>query len=230
MTQGEITQGSITRVLVIGFSMVLVLLVFGGTIAIRSIISIQENAAKLVSEQRVARHLIENLQDEQQPLSTVFYTLTGDPDTADADKMSKRLAQEDQRLLTMEKEAQPSPGQQVLWGELLQASHAFGLEAHRVVRQGVSSPTGSRDLFRKHEQVIFIISQLVGQGFQRVANAEAEIDRRATRFNRESLTLLCASLGLALICSIFTVRMTHEMFRRMTWQESELTRVSWHML
>jgi len=230
MTQGEITQGSITRVLVIGFSMVIVLLVFGGTIAIRSIISIQENAAKLVSEQRVARHLIENLQDEQQTLSTVFYTLTGDPDTADADKMSKRLAQEDQRLQTMQKEAQPSPSQQVLWGELLQASHAFGLEAHRVVTQGVSSPTGSRDLFRKHEQVIFIISQLVGQGFQRVANAEAEIDRRATRFNRESLTLLCASLGLALICSIFTVRMTHEMFRRMTWQESELTRVSWHML
>ena len=84
------------------------LLVFGGSIAIHNIISIQENAAKLVSEQRVTRHLIENLQDEQQTLSTVFYTLTGDPDTADADKMSKRLAQVDQRLLTMEKEAQPT--------------------------------------------------------------------------------------------------------------------------
>ncbi len=230
MPQGEITQGSITRVLVIGFSMVLVLLVFGGSIAVHNIISIQENAAKLVSEQRVTRHLIENLQDEQQTLSTVFYTLTGDPDTADPDKMSKRLAQVDMKLLNMEKEAHPSASHQELWGELIQASHAFGLEAHRLLTVGVSSRAGSRDLFRKHEQVIFIISQLVGQGFQRVADAEAEIDRRALKFNRESLTLLCASLGLALLCSIFTVRMTHEMFRRMTWQESELTRVSWHML
>ena len=122
--QGEITESSITRVLVIGFSTVIVLLVFGGSIAIHNIISIQENAAKLVSEQRVTRHLIENLQDEQQTLSTVFYTLTGDPDTADADKISKRLAQADQRLTAMEEEAQPTSAQQVLWGELLQASHA----------------------------------------------------------------------------------------------------------
>jgi signal transduction histidine kinase len=228
--QGEITQSSISRVLVIGFSLVIVLLIFGGSIAIRNIISIQENAAKLVSELRVTRHLIENLQDEQQTLSTVFYTITGDPDTADRDKVFRRLAQEDQRLLLMEKEAQPPAGQQVLWGELMQATHAFGVEAHRLLARGVTSATGSRDLFRKHEQVIFIISQLVGQGFQRVADAEGEIDRRATRFNHESLTLLCASLGLALLCVIFTVRMTHEMFRRMTWQESELMRVSWHML
>jgi signal transduction histidine kinase len=228
--QTEITEGSITRVLVIGFSLVIVLLVFGGSIAVHNIISIQENAAKLVSEQRVTRHLIENLQDEQQTLSTVFYTLTGDPDTVDADKVSQRLAQTDQRLATMEREAQPTAAQQVLWGELLQASHAFGLEARRLLTENVSSPSGSRDLFRRHEQVIFIISQLVGQGFQRVAAAEQEIDRRATRFNRQSLTLLFASLGLALVCSVFTVRMTHQLFRRMAWQESELTRVSWHML
>ncbi|MGD1069174.1 MAG: sensor histidine kinase [Bryobacteraceae bacterium] len=228
--QGEITEGSITRVLVIGFSLVIVLLVFGGSIALHNIISIQENAAKLVGEQRVTRHLIENLQDEQQTLSTVFYTIAGDPDTADADKISKRLAQADERLATLEKEARPTAAQQVLWGELLQASHAFGLEANRLLTENVSSPTGSRDLFRRHEQVIFIISQLVGQGFQRVAAAEREIDIRATRFNGQSLVLLCASLVLALVCSIFTVRMTHQLFRRMTWQESELTRVSWHML
>lgn len=231
--QGEITESSITRVLVMGFSTVIVLLVFGGSIAIHNIISIQENAAKLVGEQRITRHLIENLQDEQQTLSTVFYTLTGDPDTADADKISKRLAQADQRLATMEQEAQPTAAQQVLWGELLQASHAFGIEANRLLTENVSSvtsTTGSRDLFRRHEQVVFIISQLVGQGFQRVAIAEREIDVRANRFNGESLTLLCASLGLALVCSIFTVRMTHQLFRKMTWQESELTRVSWHML
>jgi signal transduction histidine kinase len=230
ITQGEITQGSITRVLVIGFSLVIVLLVFGGSIAIHNIISIQVNAAKLVAEQRVTRHLIENLQDEQQTLSAVFYTLTGDPDTADADKISKRLSQVDENLRQMEKEGEPTPTQRALFGDLLQASHAFGAEVHRLLGGNPATPGGTRDLFRKHEQVIAAISKLVGQGLQRVAEAEGEIGRRADKFNRESLTLLCASLGLALVCSIFTVRMTRELFRKMTWQESELTRVSWHML
>src|SRR3954471_12315357 len=102
MNQGEITQSSITRVLVIGFSLVIVLLVFGGSIAIRNIISIQENAARLVREQRVSRHVIENLLEGQQTLSAVFYTMTGDPDTADPEKVSKRLLEAEESLRQME--------------------------------------------------------------------------------------------------------------------------------
>jgi signal transduction histidine kinase len=104
------------------------------------------------------------------------------------------------------------------------------LLAERSTAAADSPATGSRDLFRKHEQVVFIISRLAGMGFQRVAEAETEIDAGATRFNFQSLTLLCASLGLALVCSVFTVRATRSLFRRMAWQEGELTRVSWHML
>src|SRR5579862_3663346 len=114
MIHGEITQDSITRVLVIGFTLVIVLLLFGGSIAVRNIISIQENANKLVREQRVTRRLIENLQVEQQTLSEIFYTLTGDPDTADPKRIRQRLEDVDTNLQHMEREAQPTPDQRAL--------------------------------------------------------------------------------------------------------------------
>jgi signal transduction histidine kinase len=225
----EVTQGNITRVLVIGFSIVIVLLSVGGSVAFHNIISIRENAATLVREEHVTRRLIEDLQEEQKTLSEIFYTLTGDPDTADAAGISQRLDAAERTLQRIEDEAQPTPSQRVLWGELMQASHAFAAEAKRIPYE--QSPTlGSRDLFRRHEEVIFRIARLVDEGFQRISEAEREIDQRANRFNGQSVTLLCASLGLALVCSIFTVRMTRQLFRNMAWQESELTRVSWQML
>ena len=232
--QAEITQGSITRVLVIGFSLVIVLLSLGGGIALRNIISIQENAATLVRGQIVTHHLIENLEAQQKTLNAIFYTLSGDPDAADAEKIAKRLSEVENSLKWMEEQVRPAPNEQAMWAELRQASRAFSLEALRQLNQRsvkrTTTNAGSRDLFRRHEQVIFDIFQLVDRGFKNVSGAEAAIQRHSTRFNRESLGLLCASLCLALVSSIFTVRMTRDLFRNMAWQESELTRVSWHML
>lgn len=230
MNQHEITQSSITRVLVIGFSAVIVLLVFGGSIAVRNIISIQENAAKLVHEQSVTQRLIEDLENEQKTLSAIFYTVTGDPDTANAENIQRRLEQVEQSLVNIQKEAKPDATQLGLWNELLHASDSFEQEAKRLLTEPDSLGTGSRDLFRRHEQVIRLISQLVGEGFRRVKSAEIEIQGRADKFNHQSLSLLLASLALALVSSVFTVRMTRQLFRNMAWQESELTRVSWQML
>jgi len=220
----EVTQANITRVLVIGFASVIVLLSVGGSVAFHSIISIRDNAATLVREEHVTRRLIEDLQEEQKTLSAVFYSLTRDPDTADAAEISRSLDQTERNLQHIEAEAQPTPAQKALWTELLESSHAFAAEARRI--GGARSP----ELFRLHEEVVLRISRLVGEGFQTITDAEVEIDRRTERFNRESVTLLCASLGLAMVCSIFTVRLTRQLFRNMAWQESELARVSWQML
>lgn len=227
--EGEITQGNITRVLVIGFSAVIVLLGLGGAVALHNILSIQENAAKLVREQRVTRKLIENLQDEQKTLSAIFYSINGDPDTANPDVIRRRLVEVDKDLRNLERESSDA-AQRPAWSELLRASYAFGLEAKRLLAEPDLPSSGSRELFSRHEKVIFTISRLVDEGFGRVTKAEEEIQNRSERLDRESLTLLFASLGLALICSIFTVRMTRQLFRNMAWQESELTRVSWQML
>jgi two-component system sensor histidine kinase UhpB len=225
----EITPGSITRVLALGFSLVIVVLLIGGSFEFRSITSIQKNAASLVSQEHVARMLIESLQEEQKTLSQIFYTLTGDPDTANPTMISQRLNEVQKKLAGMESEA-TSLKERAMWSDLMQASHAFGLEARRLVAEKGSSEMGSRDLFRRHEQVIYHISRLVTEIFRKVAETDKEINTRAVGFDRESIILISVSLLLALVCSIVTARKTSQLFRNMNWQERELARVSWQML
>ena len=225
----EITPGSITRVLALGFSLVIVVLLIGGSFEFRSIASIQKNAASLVSQEQVARTLIESLQEEQQTLSQIFYTLTGDPDTANPTTISQRLDEVQTKLERMENEA-TSLKERDMWSDLMQASHAFGLEARRLVAEKGSSELGSRDLFRRHEQVIYHISRLVTEIFGKVAETDKEINKGAVGFDRESIILISVSLLLALVCSIVTARKTSQLFRNMNWQERELARVSWQML
>jgi len=227
----EITQGSITRVLAIGFSLVIAVLLIGGGVEFRSIASIQSKISELVQQEKVTRALIENLQEEQKTLSQIFYTLTGDPDTANPLLISQRLEQVEKDLEELSKIESSEPLERGLWNDLLPVSHAFGVEARRLLAEpGSSLETGSRDLFRRHEEVIHFMTGLVSIGFDRIKNAEAEIGRRASEFNRQSMTVVLVSLALALLCSILTARKTGQLLRNMTWQEKELARVSWQMV
>jgi len=47
---------------------------------------------------------------------------------------------------------------------------------------------------------------------------------------KQSAAFLAAFLTLALLCTVLTVRLTAQLLREMEWQESELGRVSWHMV
>jgi signal transduction histidine kinase len=227
----EITQGSVTRVLAIGFSLVIAVLLIGGSVEFRSIASIQRNISKLVDQEQVTRDLIENLQEEQKTLSQIFYTLTGDPDTADPVLISQRLAQVEKTLDKLSKAGSPGPMEHALWNDLLSASHGFGVESRRLLAEpGSSFETGSRDLFRRHEEVIHFMSRLVSIGFQRILDSEHEIGQQASAFNRQSMTVVLVSLALALLVSILTARKTGQLLKNMTWQEKELARVSWQMV
>ncbi|MDQ2898361.1 MAG: histidine kinase [Acidobacteriota bacterium] len=229
MNTRVITPGSISRVLIAGFSLVIILLLAAGFIGIRNIQSIKENAASLVQEQRVSTRLIGEIQQEQSTLSAVFYKLARDPDTVNYKQILPQLDMIDANMERIADEARGTP-QERLWSQLNDASKAFSVEARRLLTATRAPTLASRDLFRRHEQVISIISRLVGDSYLKVTNAQYEIDRRSERLRKESIILLGASLLLALITTVLTVRVTAELFRRMEWQTGELSRVSWHML
>jgi len=229
--QAEITQGSITRVLVAGFFFVILLLTIGGSIALKNVFAIQQTAIELVKHLKTTEGLIENLQDEQQALSRIYYTLTGDPDTADAASISARLDQALKEINDIERGVDDSEKAKVpLWRDLEVDALAFSREAKRLMAQNKWTLNAERDLFRHHEHLINTISMLVARGFQNVRGYENEINRRSLKLHQASFALLGVSVALALVCSIVTVGMTRELFRNMAWQEGELTRVSWQML
>ena len=225
----RITHRSLLRVLIAGFSLVILLLLAGAFIGIGNIHTIKENAARLVEEQQSTNRLLEEVHRQQASLSEVFSILARDPDSLDAAKILSQLDEADADINRIAAEGAETP-QRRLYDQLRQTSAAFSAEARRLLTVEEPETFSSQDLFRDHEAFIFVVAKLMESSYRRAVAAQNQIDRRSERLVKQSAAFLAAFLTLALLCTVLTVRLTAQLLREMEWQESELGRVSWHMV
>ncbi len=225
----QITETTIFRVLIAGFMLVTLLLLAAGFVSVQNIRSIKQNVGELVEEEQVTAGLVDDIQRGQAALNAVFYKLSRDPEYVDREKIFSELDTSDKRLIEIGDWLKDTP-EEPLWKELHRAAAAFSAEARRLL--ALENPTTllSRDLFRRHEEMLAIAGRLVAASRQNAAAARQEIDGRSGELMRHSVILLGALLLLALACAVLTVRLTIRLLRRMEWQTSELSRVSWHLL
>src|SRR5271170_5988430 len=224
-----ITVRKILRALVIGFSAVIVLLMAAGIIGLKSAQLIQENSAEIVHNGLVTTRLIDELQREQDTLNAAFYKLARGPELSERERLLAQLDDADQAVERIVTEAAGTP-QAELWRQLSVAVQGFSSEARRLlVRKNVPTYT-SRDLLRHHEEVTAIVARMIANNASRTSAAQARIEQRSAQLLKESFGLLGGCLLLALVCAIFTVRTTTQLFRKMEQQSSDLARVTWHML
>ncbi len=228
-TPRRITQRSFLRVLIVGFSLVIALLLAGAFIGIGNIHTIKESAARLVAEQQSTNRLLEEVHRQQASLSEVFSILARDPDSVDYGKILSQLDEADGNINRIVAEGAKTP-QRGLYDQLRQASAAFSAEARRLLAVEEPETFSSQDLFRDHEAFISVVAKLIESSYRRAVAAQNQIDQRSERLVKQSAGFLAAFLTLALLCSVLTVRLTAQLLRKMDWQESELSRVSWHML
>jgi signal transduction histidine kinase len=224
-----VTYRKILRVLVIGFSAVIVLLIAAGSIGLKSAQLIQENSAEIVHNGLVTTRLIDELQREQDTLNAAFYKLSRGPELSERERLLAQLDAADQAVERIVAEASGTP-QAELWRELSAAVQGFSTEARRLlVRKNVPTYT-SRDLLRRHEEVTAMVAKMIANNYSRTRTAQSRMDQRSAQLLKESLGLLGGCLLLALVCAVFTVRITTQLFQRMQQQASDLARVTWHML
>lgn len=229
MFSSSITYRKILRVLVIGFSAVIALLLAAGVIGLESTRLIRENSAEIVHNGLITTRLIDELQREQDTLNAAFNKLARGPELTERERLLMQLDDADQAIEHLASEAAGTP-QAGLWRQLSVAVHGFSGEARRLlVRKNVPTYT-SQDLLRHHEEVTALVAKMIAINANRTSSAQARIDQRSAELVRESLGLLGGCVLLALVCSILTVRITTQLFRRMEQQASDLTRVTWHML
>jgi signal transduction histidine kinase len=226
---GPVTHRSLLRVLIGGFSLVIILLLTGAFIGIRNIHSIKDNAARLVREQQVTNRLLGEVHRQQASLSEVFSVLARDPDSIDSGKILSQLDEADQNIDRIVAEGSQTP-QRRLYDQLHLTAQAFSAEARRLLSVEEPETFSSQDLFRDHEAFVSVVAKLIEASYRRTVAAQNQIDRRSERLVKETAAFLAAFLTLALLCTVLTVRLSAQMLRRMEWQESELGRVSWHML
>ncbi|MGA2211838.1 MAG: ATP-binding protein [Bryobacteraceae bacterium] len=229
MYSDPVTYRKILRVLVIGFSAVIVLLIAAGSIGLKSAQLIQENSAEIVHNGLVTTRLIDELQREQDTLNAAFYKLSRGPELSERERLLAQLDAADQAVERIVAEASGTP-QAELWRELSAAVQGFSTEARRLlVRKNVPTYT-SRDLLRRHEEVTAMVAKMITNNYSRTRTAQSRLDQRSAQLLKESLGLLGGCLLFALVCAVFTVRITTQLFRRMQQQASDLARVTWHML
>src|SRR5476649_1163868 len=225
----RITQQSIFRVLIGGFSLVILLLVAAAIVGVRNIQSIQQNAASIVREQSVTNRLIDELHSQQTTLSEVFSVLARDPDSVDYEHIMAQLEEADRDIDRISTEGAQT-AEHDLWARLERSSTDFSREARRLLSADDPETFSSIDLFRFHGAFTSVVARLLEAGYRKVNAAQEQIDRRTSRLLQVSVVFASAAVVLALIFAVVTVRMVAQLIRRLEWQTAELSRVSWHML
>ncbi|MGA2133126.1 MAG: ATP-binding protein [Bryobacteraceae bacterium] len=229
MKEHSPARRNLLRLLMAGFALVILLMLAGAFIGVGNIQSIRESAAHLVGEQQATNRLLEEVHRQQASLTEVFSTLSRDPDSLDSGQILAQLAAADQNIDRLVAEGEQTP-QRRLFDQLRQTSAAFSGEARRLLSVDEPETFSSQALFRDHEAFISVVAKLIEANYRRAVAAQNQIDQRSERLVKQSAAFLVAFFSLALVCSAFTVRLTAQLLHRMEWQESELGRVSWHML
>jgi signal transduction histidine kinase len=229
MLPRQITHQNIFRVLLAGFTLVIVLLVAAAIVGVRSIQSIQQNANSLVREQSLTNRLIDELHSQQTTLSEVFSVLARDPDSVDYYKIMSQLDEADRDIARISQEGART-AEHDLWQRLNRSSLDFSREARRLLSIEEPETFSSIDLFRYHGAFASVVARLLEAEYRKLNAAQAQIERRTSHLRDISLLFAGASVILALVFAVFTVRMVSQLIRRLEWQTAELGRVSWHML
>ena len=229
MLPRQITHQNILRVLLAGFTLVIVLLVAAAIVGIRSVQSIQANANNLVREQSLTNRLIDELHSQQTTLSEVFSVLARDPDSVDYYKIMSQLEEADRDIARISEEGART-AEHDLWQRLNTSSLDFSRESRRLLSIEEPETFSSIDLFRFHGAFTSIVARLLEAEYRKLNAAQAQIEHRTSHLRDISLIFGAASVLLALIFAVVTVRMVSQLIRRLESQTAELGRVSWHML
>ena len=224
-----VTYKKMLRVLALGFSAVILLLVAAGFVGVKSAQLIQDSSAELVHSELVTTRLIDELQREQATINAAFFGLARGPELIDHEQIMAQLDQADEAVARIVQQATGTPQAQ-LWSQLRDAATAFSSEARRLLALYNVPNYYSRDLLRRHEEVTALAAKLVSSNYNRAVAAQTSIEQRSTRLVNESFLLLGGCLLLAGASAVFTVRISAQLFRRMESQAGELARVTWRML
>lgn len=227
----RITERVVLRVLVAGFSLVVALLGWSGLVAVRGTRAIENDAAQAGREQLSMARLLNDLQAGQHTMAAILHQLAPGQDTpADRRALLDELERADRALANVAQSAANTP-EAPRWRELEIAVRDFASGVRQALESGRPlPPAGLRAMFDRHDRVVALEQQLLLSSERRMEATEHRIETESRDLAANSRILLGSSLGLALLCAVITIGFARSSIRKIEWQASELSRVSWHML
>ncbi len=247
---------TLLRVLVIGFAAVIVFMAAAAVIGVTN----ARSTAALVSDQLDIVRLIDEVEQEQSVLNTIFYQLSSTRSDvggrgdhvdkaagrarmlADLDQTDKDIGRIVAEAINRFNEAVNrsngagggldgfAGGPDVAAWNRLQRAVLGFSQQARQLVQADLPQSSSPDLFLRHEDVTAAVARVVELGYARAVETRDRADRQTETLARETKLLLGGCLVIALACAVITVRIAARVFRQMEAQSSELSRVSFRLL
>lgn len=223
-------ERSVRRLLAVGFTLVILLLLADAFIGFQSIRSIQQTASELAEDQFTHMALVDEVQREQGSLSTIFYALAQDPGTVDRSKILSQIDVTEQNIRDIVHKAPEDVLEWGIWSHLINASAAFAEEARRLLALENPRSLQSSELLRRHEEVLNTVSTLIRMSHVKSRDAKERIEQLAASQIRKDIFLLGGSVVVAFVCAILVMRTSTRLYQRIAEQSEQLTRISWQLL
>jgi signal transduction histidine kinase len=225
----EAGERRVRTLLAVGFLLVILLLLADAFFGFHSIRSIETSASEMADDQFTQMALVDEVQREQGSLSAIFYRLAGDPDSLDRSTILNQIETTEQSMRRTVRKAPDSPETET-WNTLVTASSAFAEEARRLLAQDHPPTLQSRELLRRHDEVLNTVSTLIRLTHAKSRNAKDRIETLAAGQLRKDLLLLGGSVLLAFICALLVMRTSTRLYKKIAGQSEQLTRISWQLL
>jgi signal transduction histidine kinase len=224
------SEGRVRRLLAVGFILVILLLVTDGLIGFHSIRSIRTAASELADDQFTQRALVDDVQREQGSLSAIFYRLDGGLNSSERASILGQIATTERNIARIVARVPADNPDPEPWRHLAAVSSAFSTEARRVLSLDRPPTLQSRELLRRHEEVLAAVGRLIRVTHARSRGAKERIEALAAGQLQKDAVLLGGSVLLAFLCAMLVMRTSARLYKRMTEQSEQLTHVSWRLL
>lgn len=228
MPPNPTSRRAVLGILIFGFTLVMILLFAAGAAAITNTRLIQSAALDLAREQSLSARLVDEIQREHSFVNRLLQHLRRPVRTSRADLLGELLEVE-RRFNTVVGEA-TELGTRRDWQRTASAAQSFCREARRVLSSPNLESVELETLWARHEELLAQVVRLVESSSTRVASVERQLQAQSHSMHRQSMIFLGLSGLAAFACAVLTIWLVGRSFSRLAEQESELARVSFHLM
>lgn len=220
----------VSRLLVAGFVLIIVLIGVDGVAGFRSILSIRENVSTMTETQFRNVVLIDGVQRAEASLGALYYRLSSDYHREERAQISERVVAIEKTLGELFAQVSPADPDLAVWSDVRDSATEVIAEVRRLLELQPGATLDPSPLIQKRARLSSATAHLIRSNHNRAEITRVEIERIAKRQLIEDAILLGAVLLLACICAWVVLRSAKRLYSRMNRQTEELNRVSWQLL
>lgn len=226
---GDTNQRVVTRIILTGFGLVLIILGVAALVAVRDK-QIRRSAMMSVKNHLIYAQLLNEVQAQEDILSLGLHRIRNHADREEKQARWQDLVRADQTLRQLAGEAAHST-QADEWQRLAEASNRFTEKATMVLKdQDTVDGEAMDELFTLHDSVVKMIHDMIQINIQDWAATDEQMRVELDDLTNQSTIMLSSCFLLAFVFAGSTVMIVRKSIQRIEWQRDELNRVSWHML